>query len=347
MLPTLVTIFALSYDFSVGIATGILTIVLIIFAEVLPKTIAATFADRVAYIVMPIIAALVWILKPVTFLLSAFTSFIIKVFTGGAVQEVSLSREELLTMVDIASTEGTFKNEETQRIKGAIDFANKDVRDALKTPRVDITGIPWGSSFEETRNIVLNSRHTRFPVYKGSMDHIVGVFHAKQLLKWSVDHDKSLYDFTDNDPLFVVETTSIARIFKMMLTAKKHLAIVLDEYGGTAGIISSEDIIEAMIGQEIEDETDEEEEVLIDEMTDSHIICHGKLSISRLNDVFRTRIPEEEDIIAGFLLKELAHIPEAGETLRWDSLYFEVMEMDRNKITKVMVLKEVLQAEEN
>ncbi|WP_070121320.1 CNNM domain-containing protein [Bacillus marinisedimentorum] len=340
MLPTLVTIFALSYDFNVGIATGILTIVLIIFAEVLPKTIAATFADKVAYIVLPVIAALVWVLKPITFLMSSFTNFIIKFFTGGAVQETSLSREELMTMVDIASIEGTFKNEESQRIKGAIDFANKDVRDALKTPRVEITGIPWASSFEEAREIVLNSRHTRFPVYKGNMDTIVGVFHSKQLLKWSVDHDKSLYDFTDNEPLFVGETTSIAKVFKMMLNAKKHLAIVLDEYGGTTGIISSEDIIEAMIGQEIEDETDEEEEVLIDEMTDTHIICHGKLSISRLNDVFRTRIPEEEDIIAGFLLKEFGHIPGEKETLSRGPLYFEVLEVERNKITKVMITKE-------
>lgn len=340
LLPTLVTIAALNYDFNVGLATGILTVFLIIFAEVVPKTIAATFADKVAYLVFPVVAMLVWVLKPITFLLSKFTNLIIKILSRGAVQEATLSREELLTMVDIASTEGTFKNEESQRIKGAIDFPNKDVRDALKTPRVEIIGIPYDASFEEAREIILNNNHTRIPVYQENMDNIVGIFYSKRLIEWSIEQEKKLDDFTDDDPLFVAETTSIENVFKRMLKAKRHLAIVLDEYGGTTGIISQEDIIEAMIGMEIEDETDEEEDGLIDELTDSHIICHGKLSISRLNDVFRTKLPEEEDVVAGFMLRELEHIPESGETLEWDGLHFEVLEVVKNQISKVKIEKQ-------
>lgn len=339
LLPTLVTIVALNYDFNVGLATGILTVFLIIFAEVVPKTIAATFADKVAYIVFPVIAVLVWILKPVTFLLSKFTNVIIKILSRGAVKEATLSREELLTMVDIASTEGTFKNEESQRIKGAIDFPNKDVRDALKTHRTEITGIPWDATFEEVREIVLNNNHTRFPIYEENMDNIIGLFYTKSLIEWSMKREKSLKEFTDDHPLFAVETTSIENVFKKMLKEKKHMAIVLDEYGGTTGIITQEDIIEAMIGLEIEDETDEAEDPLIDEMTDEHIICHGKLSISRLNDVFRTKIPEEEDIIAGFVLKELEHIPEEGESFTWDGMHFKVLEVVRNQILKVKIIK--------
>lgn len=341
LLPTLVTIVALNYDFSVGLATGILTVFLIIFAEVVPKTIAATFADKVAYIVFPVIVVLVWILKPITFLLSKFTNLIIKVLSRGAVQEATLSREELLTMVDIASTEGTFRNEESQRIKGAIDFPNKDVRDALKTPRVEIIGIPDDASFEEAREIILNNNHTRIPVFKENMDNIIGIFYSKRLIEWSIHPEKNLDDFTDNNPLFVAETTSIENVFKSMLKAKRHLAIVLDEYGGTTGIISQEDIIEAMIGMEIEDETDEEDDGLIEEHTESSIICHGKLSISRLNDVFRTKLPEEEDVVAGFMLREFEHIPEAGETLEWDGLHFEVLEVIRNQIAKVKIEKQV------
>jgi Mg2+/Co2+ transporter CorB len=343
MLPTLVTIVAIEYGFNVGIATGILTVVLIIFAEVLPKSIAATFSEKIAYTVAPVISILLVLFKPLTFLLSMFTRAVIKTLSKGQVEEATISKEELKTMLDIASTEGTFHNEETQRIKGAIDFYSKDVRDALKTPRMEIQGIPFDSTFEEAREIVLANNYTRYPVYKEDMDNIVGVFHAKLLLEWSLQPERELEDFTDNKPLFVIETLSIEKLFKMMLKEKKHLAIVIDEYGGTMGIISHEDIIEAMIGQEIADETDEDEEVLIDELTDSHIICHGKLAIRRVNEVFKTKIPENEDILAGFLLKEIGHFPQEGETLEYHHLHFEVKKVEEYTIKQIQILKKTHQ----
>ncbi len=339
MLPTLVTIIAIDYGFNVGVATGILTAVIIVFSEVLPKSIAATFADKVSYLVAPVIRVLVVVLKPITFLLSLFTRAVIKVISNGKVEEVSFSKEELKTMVDIASTEGTFKSEETQRIKGIIDFHSKNVRDALKTPRIDIVGLPFDASYEHARDFALDNQHTRYPVYKEDMDNIIGVFHSKQLLEWSLNPERGIEEFTDNTPLFVYEFAPIERVFKMMLKEKKHLAIVLDEYGGTMGIISNEDIIEAMIGQDIEDETDDDSEVLIKELTDSHIICHGKLAIRRINEVFKTRIPEEKDILAGFLLNELGHIPVPGETLEYHHLHFEIIEVDDYKLNEVKITK--------
>lgn len=257
MLPTFVTIIAIKYTFNVGVATGILTVVLIIFAEVLPKSIAASFADKIAYSVYPIIRVLLIILKPVTLLLSTFTRAIIKLLLKNESNSVSVSKEELITMVDIATVEGTFKNEETQRIKGVIDFYTLDVKDALKTPRMDIKGIPLNSSFDQTREFVLSNKYTRYPIFMGNIDHIIGVFHVKQLLAWSLEPMKMMEEFIDNDPLFVYEFHSIETVFKMMLKERKHLAIVLDEYGGTRGIISHEDIIEAMLGKEVDDETDE------------------------------------------------------------------------------------------
>ncbi|MRG86873.1 hemolysin family protein [Salinibacillus xinjiangensis] len=342
LLPTLVTIVAIEHGINVGLATGILTVVLIIFAEVLPKSIAATFSNRLAYLVAPVIGVLLVILKPFTYLLSKFTGWVIKWLSKGEKGQASFSKEEFKTMMDIASNEGTFKNEESYRIKGVIDFYSKDVRDALTTPRIDIVGIPSNSSFSETQDIILNNNYTRYPVYKDSMDNIVGVFHSKQLLKWSFSKEEPLEHFTDNEPLFVVETTSIEKVFKMMLKEKKHLSVVIDEYGGTTGILTHEDIIEAMIGQEIEDETDDDEEVLIDELTDSHIICHGKLVIRRLNEVFHTKVPEDEDIIAGFLYKEFGHIPSEGDTLEFQHLHFEIIEMEENRIHKVKITKNII-----
>ncbi|MBS4189712.1 DUF21 domain-containing protein [Bacillus sp. FJAT-49705] len=260
MLPTLVTVIAIKYGFNVGVATGILTVVLIIFCEVLPKSIAASLPEKIAYTVFPIIRVLVFILKPLTFLLSKFTSTIIKLFAKNVNNTVSVSKEELMTLVDIASNEGTFRNEETIRIKGVIDFNRLDVHDVLKTPRIDIEGIPYDSKFDEVRGIILNHNYSRYPIYKGNLDHIIGVFHAKQLLAWSVEPNKKMEEFADNNPIFVFEFHSIEKVYKLMMRERKHLAIVLDEYGGTKGIISLEDIIEAMLGQEIEDETDEDTE---------------------------------------------------------------------------------------
>jgi putative hemolysin len=339
MLPTLVTIVAIEYGFNVGVATGILTVILIIFAEVLPKSIAATFAEKVSYAVFPVIRFLLIIFKPLTFLLSKFTRMVIRILSKSDSDEVSFSKEELITMVDIATAEGTFKSDEKQRIKGVIDFQRLDVKDALKTPRMEIQGIPFDTSFEHARDIVLNSNYTRYPVYKENMDNIVGVFHSKLLLSWSLDSTKSLQDFTDNDPLFVFEFHSIERVFKMMLKERKHIAIVLDEYGGTEGIISHEDIIEAMIGQEIKDETDENEENLIDELSDSHVICNGKISLHRLNEVFKTQIPEEEDVLSGFLLREIGYFPEEGDTYEYHDLHFEVKKVEDNKLKSVEIKK--------
>lgn len=324
MLPTLVTLIAIKYEISVGVATAVLTGVIIIFAEVLPKSVAATFANNVAFIVAPVIRFLLIIFKPVIFLLSLFTNMVIRILSKGMVQEATLSKEELKTMVDIGRNEGTFYEEESQHIIGAIDFYTKDVRDALKTPRIDIHGLSCEVTFEEARDYVMESSYTRYPVYKENMDNIIGVFHAKLLLHWSLRPELEIKDFMDTTPLFVAEATSIEKVFKMMLKEKKHLAIVIDEYGGTTGIITHEDIIEAMIGQEIEDETDESGEILIEELTDSHIICHGKIAIRRFNEVFRTRVPEEEDTIAGFLFKELGHIPEEGESLEFHHLHFDI-----------------------
>ncbi|GAA0346500.1 hypothetical protein GCM10008967_41140 [Bacillus carboniphilus] len=342
MLPTLVTIIALEYGINVGVATGVLTVVLILFAEVIPKSIAATFADKVGYLVSPVIRGLVFVLRPITFLISGITSAIIRILSKGEITEATISKEELKTMVDMASSEGTFHSEESQRIIGVIDFYSKDVRDALKTPRIDIEGIPIDSTYEEARDIVMSNKYTRYPVYKEDMDNIVGVFHSKLLLEWSLDETQKLEDFIDDSPLFVVQSTSVQKVFTLMHKEKKHIAIVLDEYGGTMGLITHEDIIESMIGMEIEDETDDDE-VIIDELTDSHIVCHGKLAIRRLNEVFKTKIPESEDTLAGFLLKELGHLPAEGETLEYHHLHFEILAVEDFTLKQVKITKKTYQ----
>jgi len=339
MLPTLVTTIAITRGWEVGLATAILTVVLIIFGEVLPKTIAATFSDRVAYLVFPIISLLVVLFRPITWLLSQFTNIFIRIISQGAVKEATISKEELRTMIDIASTEGTFEEEESERIKGILDFPNKDVSDVMSAHRTDIVGISIDATYEEVRDLILESAYTRYPVYEESMDNVVGLFYSKKLIEWSMNPNMTIAELMDDNPLFVVQSVSVEKVFKLMMSKKKHMAVILDEYGGTLGIVTHEDIIEEMIGQEIEDETDIEEEELVFEMTEDKLSCHGRLEIDDVNAMFNVNVPNDHDTIAGFVMQQLGHVPDEGEQFDYENLHVEINEMDRNRIVRLTITK--------
>lgn len=340
MLPTLVTTIAITRGWEVGIATAILTVILILFGEVLPKTIAATFADKMAYIVAPVISVLVAVLKPLTWLISQFTNIFIRVISKGTVKEATLTKEELRSMVDIASTEGTFEEDESERIKGVLDFPHKDVSDVMSTHRTDTVGISIDSTYEEVRDLILDSSYTRYPVYEESMDNVVGLFYSKKLIEWSMDPNLTLRDLMDDNPLFVVQSVSVEKVFKMMMSKKKHMAVILDEYGGTLGIVTHEDIIEEMIGQDIEDETDSEDDELVFELSDTQLICHGRLEIEDVNEMFEVEVPDDHDTIAGFVMQQLGHVPDEGEEFSYGNLHVKINEMDRNRIMRLTITKQ-------
>ena len=337
MMPTLVTMIAIDRGWQVGLATGITTIVIIVFGEVLPKTIAATFADRVAYIVAPPIRLLVKILTPLTALLALFTNIFIRIISKGAVREATLTKEDLKSMVDLASIEGTFAQDESLRIKGILDFPDKDVSDVLDTHRTDVIGLPLTATYEEVRGTILEYFYTRYPVYEESMDKIVGMFYSKMFISWSMNPEQPLEELIDRDMLYVVQSASVERVFKMMLLQKKHMAVVLDEYGGTLGIVTQEDIIEEMIGQDIEDETDFEDEVLIYEKTDDMLTCHGRLEIIDAIDLLQIELPTDNETIGGFVLQQLGHMPEQGERFSYENMQVSIEEMERNRIIRMTI----------
>ncbi|WP_313236955.1 hemolysin family protein [Sporosarcina ureae] len=340
LMPTIVTMIAIDKGLSIGLLTGILTVVLIIFGEVLPKTIAATFADRIAYIVAPPISVLVKLLIPLTLVLSLFTNFFVRLISKGTVTEATLTKEDVRSMVDIASTEGTFGQDESIRLKGMLDFRDKDVSDVMETHRTDIISLPLDSTYEDVRDVVLQYFYTRYPVYEESIDKVVGIFYSKMIIEWSMFPERSFADVIDRHPLFVVQTASVELVFKRMLTQKKHMAIVLDEYGGTLGIVTQEDIIEEMIGQDIEDETDVEEESMVFEKEENHLVCQGRLEIEDVIELLDIEIPTDHDTIGGFVFQEIGHIPEEGEKFSYNSLLFEIEEMDRTRILRLKITKQ-------
>lgn len=338
LLPTLVTTLAIQYGFNVGLASAILTVVIIVCSEVIPKSVAAAFPDRIAFIVFPVIRFFVIIFKPITFVLNWLTGFITRALSKDEPNNVSISKEELRTIVDIANVEGTFNKAESYRIKGVLDFYDLNVKDAMKTPRVDITALKNTATFEEVRDVVIHNSYTRYPVYQDNIDNIIGVFHSRNLISWSLEPEKSLEEFCDNDPLVVYEFHSIEHVLNKMTKNKKHMAIVLEEYGGTEGILTHEDIIELMLGFEIEDESDQSES-LVDKVTETEIICDGKINLHRLNSIFYTNIPEEEDVLAGYLLKEFNKLPDEGEIIERDNLTFKILKIEKDAIKKVQIVK--------
>jgi len=339
MMPTIVTMIGIERGWKVGIATGILTLIIIVFGEVLPKTIAATFSDRVAYMVTTPITLLVKLLTPLTALLSLFTNIFIRIISKGAVTEAKLTKEDLRSMVDIASIEGTFQQDETLRLRGVLDFPDKDVSDVMETHRTDVVGLPISATYEEVRDTILQHFYTRYPIYEDNMDSIVGIFYSKMLIEWSMNPEKKLGELIDRDTLFVVQTVSVERIFKMMLSRKKHMAVVLDEYGGTLGIVTQEDIIEEMIGQDIEDETDAEEEVFIYDQSVNTLTCNGRLEILDAMEILGADLPTDHETLGGFVLQQLGHLPEEDEKFSYENLLFEIEAMERNRIARMTIRK--------
>ncbi|MET0961063.1 MAG: hemolysin family protein [Psychrobacillus psychrotolerans] len=327
------------FAWHIGWSIAILTGFIILFCEVLPKTIAATFSERVVYVVSPLIRFLVILLRPITAFIAEITNLFIRIGSKGAITETTITKEELLSMVDLASTDGTFEDDESERIKGMLDFPNKDVSDVLSTHRTEVVGIPMEATYEDVRDTILEHHYTRYPVYDDSLDTIVGMFYSKKFIEWSMDTSVGIDTFIDKDPLFVVQTLSVEKVFKLMLTRKKHMAVVLDEYGGTLGIVTHEDLIEEMIGQEIEDETDNDEEILVHEMTESRLVCAGRMEIEEVNSLFNISIVNENETIGGFVLDQLGHVPEENEQFAYENLMVEINEMDRSRIVKLTITK--------
>ena len=323
----------------VAIATVVSTVALLLVGEIVPKTIAVRNSERVAfiyarplkwteYLLLPFVVFLQWITRGLNAML------------GGSEPESSITEGEFRSLIDIGESEGTFKPSEAEMLEKVFQFGDRHVREVM-TPRIEMVSINEGSNFREFLDIYAQNTHTRFPVFTDTVDDITGVISAKDLLNKmaneGVDYNASATD-VQREAYFVPETKRISELFDELRQSGHQMAIVIDEFGGVAGLVTLKRLLEVVVGPVGEEgEAPEEEFRAIDENT-FHV--EGGMSIQEANQELEIELPEGEfETIAGFVLETLGHIPALNEEFEHENLKFEIIDMQGLRIEEIKITK--------
>ena len=314
-----------------------MTVLVLIFGEITPKTIAANSSEKVAIFVSKPIKAIIFILTPVVWVLNIVTNLIFKLFgikTKG--NEPYITEEELKTMVNVGHEEGVLEIEEREIINNVFQFGDMQAKEAM-VQRLDIIAIDVEDSYEEIIQQFKEEKLSRMPVYNESIDDIIGVLNIKDIIFLS-DEEIANFDIRlyVREAFFTYEFKKITQLLEEMKKEKIQMAIVVDEYGGTAGIITVEDLVEVIVG-DIDDEYDEEDEDIIVVKEDEYIV-DGGLKISDVNELIGVRLESEEfDSIGGYIIGYLRRLPEENEVIEVDNIRFCIESLDKNRIKKIRI----------
>ncbi len=319
------------------LSTVILTVVVLIFGEITPKTLAKEFPEGFARFSAPLINAFAWLLLPFTFLFGLWKKLLLKLFKHK--EDNAITDDELKIMVEEAEQEGGINAQESDLIRSAIEFNDLEAKDIL-VPRVDVIAIDSKTSLAEVDKIFMDTRYSRLPVYEGSIDNIVGILHEKDFIKQRGEHGFSLLK-ASKPVAFVVATTKISAVLKLMQKDKTHMAVVSGEFGDTLGIITMEDILEELVG-EIWDEHDD---VLSDitEVSEKVFKVLGSTSVNDLCDYFDLDgIDTESSTVGGWVIDMLGKVPTKGDELTYENLQIVITKAEARRIEelKLTVLAE-------
>ena len=322
-----------------SVATIVITIVVLIFGEVTPKSIAKENPEKFAMFAAPFLNMLMIILTPFNFLFIQWKKLISKIFHTE--NDYSITEEELLTIVEEAEQEGRIDEQESSLIRSAIEFSEQEAIDIL-TPRIDIVGVSYDATKEEIAQIFEETNYSRLPVYKESIDHIIGILYQKDF--YNLDDEETSFEHIIRPAMFITESKKIGELLQELQQKKSHIAIVLDEYGGTTGIVTLEDILEELVG-EIWDEHDE---VIneIEKISDTEYIVHGSTNLEDLFEVLDMGMKINEEVeemevvtVSGWVMEEvLERIPAKGDVGTWQNLEVTVLEMDENRVEKIKLV---------
>lgn len=322
----------------VGFTTGLLTMLILIFGEITPKTLASIHSDKLALSYARIIYALMILLTPIIFIVGKLANFVIRLMGIDPDAKTNIMTEhELRTLVNVSQEDGVIEREEKQMIYNVFDFADSSAKDVM-IPRIDMTFVEISSSFEDLLTIFKEDMHTRFPVYEDNTDNVIGIINVKDLLLYPKDKPFSIHEIL-REPYFTYEHKATADLMLEMRKASVNLAIVLDEYGSTAGLVTLEDLLEEIVG-EIRDEYDVDEEEDLKEIQPGHeYIALGSAKLNDINDALEIHLESEEyDSIGGYIIEKLDSLPSHGQSVTTENnIRLVVDEIDKNRIELVHI----------
>jgi putative hemolysin len=330
------TILAQKYfqNSAAAIATGVTTLLVLVFGEITPKYLAVQNSDKIALLVVNFVDILVKVLSPVLFILNIITSGLIKLFGGNATKEAPIITEaEFKTLVDVGHEEGVFEEEEKEMINNVFDFGNTVAKDVM-IARTDITAVENDSTYDEIYEIFKEEGFTRLPIYEDSMDNIIGVINFRDFILNVTDKERM--DLTNilREVYFTYESKPTAELFKIMRSKRYSIAIVLDEYGGTSGLITVEDLVEEIVG-DIDDEYDEPKDEIFCVKEDEYVL-DGSVRLDDVNDMIGTHLESEDfDTIGGYIIGLLGRFPDSNEIVESGGNRYIIEDVDKNRITKI------------
>ena len=320
-----------------GIATGILTVLVLIFGEISPKTFATIHADKISLAYAGVISGLMKMLTPIIIIINKLAlGFLILLRVDASGAQNTMTEDELRTIVDVSHEEGVIETEEREMINNVFDFGDAQAKEIM-VPRIDMTFADINSSYYELLEIFREDKYTRLPVYEDSTDNVVGIINMKDLLLYEDKEHFSIRNIM-RKPYYTYEHKNTAELLLEMRKSSINIAIVLDEYGATAGLITLEDLLEEIVG-EIRDEYDMDEEDPIQKINDLEYIVQGSLNLNTLHDMLDLELVSEDyDSIGGYLIGLLDHLPKVGESITTpEGIFFRVEDMEKNRINKIFM----------
>lgn len=310
----------------------IVTPMLLVFAEVCPKTYAARYPEKLSFRFLHPIRVVMWLLTPVNWVITRISSLLTH-FIGGDETRPIISEDEIRTMIQFGETAGVVAKDKRRMLHRVIDLSEIRVRDVM-VPRTEVVGIEVNTPFSELIKIAGQARHSRFPVYEGDLDRIVGIIHIKEILNFVDRPDNFSMRSVARPPYFVPDAKPVETLMQAFRRKQIHLAVVVDEYGGVDGIVTLEDIVEEIVG-EIQDEYDDED-ILIRPLDPGRFLVDGSTPLRDINRRFGLNLSEEHvNTVAGFLLHALGRIPEEGDRCEAQGVLLTVRRMEDHRIEEL------------
>lgn len=332
----LATTLAIHIHFTVGIATAILTVVILIFGEIVPKNMAMINSEKMALLYASMISGMMKLLTPLIFVIDSLAKGIMKLFRVDADKKTAMTENELRTYVEVGHEDGVIESEEREMIYNVFDFGDAVAKDVM-IPRIDMVTVDKEATYEEVMEVFKDCMYTRIPVFEEDKDNIIGLINIKDFI---LVEDKAKFKISDilRQAYYTYEFKKTADLLVEMRQKCFNVAFVLNEYGGTAGMITLEDLLEEIVG-EIRDEYDSDEEQLIQKMQDRTYLVEGSMKLSDINDELGTDLQSEDyDSIGGLIIEHLDRVPEDGAQIVTDQgIRLQVQGVSQNRILKVIM----------